>query len=245
MKAVICKEYGSPNVLNLIEVDKPSPGPNQILIQQKATTVNSGDVRIRKADPFLVRLAFGITRPKFPILGMVVSGIVEKVGCSVTNFAPGDEVFGINEKTFGCYAEYIVVNDTIALTKKPKGTSFEDAAAIVFGGHTALHFLRKADVQKGQTILIYGASGSVGTAIIQIAKHFGAVVTAVSSKENIPLVKSLGADQAIDYVRQLIDLVCPDTYGVSNLYESTYAVLHATSAQRAGAFLKTIGKWVD
>jgi NADPH:quinone reductase-like Zn-dependent oxidoreductase len=202
MKAITYIQYGGPKVLQISDLDKPIPKDNQILIKQMATTVNSGDARLRRADPWLVRLMFGFFRPKIRVLGNVISGVVESVGKNVTNFKAGDEVFGLNDMTMGCYAEYIVVSDTTPLAIKPKNFSFEEASALVFGGHTALHFLKKAEVKQGNKILIYGASGAVGTSAVQIAKHFGAEVTAVTSTGNIDLVKSLGADKVIDYTKE-------------------------------------------
>jgi NADPH:quinone reductase-like Zn-dependent oxidoreductase len=201
MKAVIYSQYGSPEVLKLTEIETPVPLDNQILIEMKATTVNSGDARLRRADPFLVRLMFGLFTPKIKVLGNVISGIVESVGKDVTNFIAGDEVFGLNDMTMGTYAEYLVVPDTTPLSIKPKNLSFEESAAVVFGGHTALHFLKKSEVKKGDKVLIYGASGAVGSIAVQIAKHFGAEVTAVTSTANIEMVKNLGAGIVIDYTK--------------------------------------------
>jgi NADPH:quinone reductase-like Zn-dependent oxidoreductase len=208
MRAITLNQYGTPDVLHLSDLPKPIPANNQILIKMMATTVNSGDVRIRKADPFLVRLMFGIFKPKLKVLGNVISGIVEAVGKDVTAFKVGDEVFGLNDMTMGTYAECLVVDEKTPLALKPTNMNFEEAASTVFGGHTALHFLRKADVQKDQKVLIYGASGAVGSSAIQIAKAFGAEVTAVTSTININLVKNLGSDFVVDYTnsKELQDL---------------------------------------
>jgi NADPH:quinone reductase-like Zn-dependent oxidoreductase len=201
MKAVTYYQYGSPDVLKLEDIPKPIPKNNEILIKVKATTVNSADVRIRKADPYLVRLAFGLFKPNKHVLGIVIAGIVEAVGENVTSFKIGDEVFGLNVDTLGANAEYMNVKDNTPLSIKPANLSFEESASLVFGGHTALHFLKKTQVKKDQSILIYGASGSVGTSAIQIAKYYGAKVTAVTSTENLNLVKNLGADEVIDYTK--------------------------------------------
>lgn len=201
MKAITYSQYGEPEVLKLTEMEKPTPADNQILIKMMATTVNSGDARLRRADPFLVRLMFGLFTPKIKVLGNVISGVVECVGKDVTNFKPGDEVFGLNDMTMGTYAEFIVVPDTTPLAIKPKNLSFEESAAIVFGGHTALHFLKKSEIKKGYKVLIYGASGAVGSIAVQIAKYFGAEVTAVTSTANVDLVKQLGADLVLDYTK--------------------------------------------
>jgi NADPH:quinone reductase-like Zn-dependent oxidoreductase len=199
MKQVICTQYGSPEVLKVIETDKPIPKNNQILIKQLASTVNSADIRLRKADPALVRLVFGFTSPKNLVLGNVISGIVEAVGKDVTMYKVGDKVFGLNDDTMGAYSEFVVINETTPLAHKPSNLSFEETASLVFGGHTAQHYLKKANIQQSQKVLIYGASGSVGTSAIQLAKHYGAHVTAVCSPENFELVTRLGADATLDY----------------------------------------------
>lgn len=199
MKQVICTQYGMPDVLKIINTEKPTPKNNQILIKNIATTVNSADIRLRKADPILVRLVFGLTSPNNLVLGNVISGVVEKTGSDVTKFKVGDEVFGLNDDTMGAYSEYLVVDEKTPLAKKPKNLNFEEAASLVFGGHTVLHFLKKANIKKFQQILIYGASGSVGTSAVQLAKFYGAEVTAVCSPANFDLVKRLGAITTLDY----------------------------------------------
>lgn len=209
MKAVICEKYGPPEVLKIKEIRKPSPKVNEVLIKIMATAVNSGDVRIRglAVDGFMriiMRCVLGFTGPRKKILGTVLAGIIEEVGDRVDSFKPGDKVYASTGFIFGTYAEYISLpaDGTIAL--KPEKTSFREAAAIPFGGTTALYFLQKAGVSKkrSQNILIYGSSGAVGTAAIQIAKHFGAEVTAVCSENNVNLAKSLGADHVIIYTKE-------------------------------------------
>lgn len=202
MKAAVYNQYGTPEVLHLKEVPKPTPKPNEILIRIKATAVNSGDVRLRKADPFAVRLFFGLTKPKINILGSVFSGVVEQVGNQVSHFKVGDEVFGHTNMTFGAYAEYITIPDTASLALKPAQLSHQDAAAIPFGGVTALHFINKAAIKTGDKVLIAGASGAVGSAAVQLAKSLGAEVTAVCSASNFNMVKSIGADKVIDYTKE-------------------------------------------
>ncbi len=199
MKAITYTQYGPPDVLHVTELEMPLVKDNEILIKNMATTVNSGDARLRRADPFLVRLMFGFFTPKIQVLGNVISGVVKAVGKDVTNFKLGDEVFGLNDMTMRTYAEFVVVSDTTPLAKKPNNMNFEEAAALVFGGHTALHFLKKSGVNMGQKVLIYGASGAVGTTAIQLAKYYGAEVTGVCSGANVELVKSLGAEKVLDY----------------------------------------------
>lgn len=204
MKAVVCTKYGSPNVLKLMEVEKPSPNPKEILIKVYATTVTTGDVRVRKFEsPVLLwipmRLFLGIRKPRKPVLGVELAGEVEAVGKDVRRFKKGDKVFAMTGMKFGAHAEYISLAEDSTVEKMPDNLSYEEAAAVLFGGTTALHFLRKANLKEGQKVLIYGASGSVGTSAVQIARHFGAKVTGVCSAVNFDLVKSLGASHVIDY----------------------------------------------
>lgn len=202
MKAVVYTQYGSPEVLRVEEVEKPIPGEQEILVKIKATAVNSGDVRLRKADPFAVRFFFGLFRPKRSILGSVFSGEVEQVGSNVSRFNVGDQVFGHTDMRFGAYAAYIVLPESGSLALKPSAVSHPEAAVIPFGGVTAWHFLKKAAIAPNQKVLIVGASGAVGSAAVQLAKALGATVTGVSSTANMDLVKSLGADQVIDYTKE-------------------------------------------
>lgn len=201
MKAIIYTQYGPPEVLQLKEVEKPSPKDNEILLRIKATAVNSGDVRLRKADPFAVRFIFGLLKPKINILGSVFSGEVESVGNQVKLFKAGDQVYGHIDMRFGAYAEYLCLPEDGSTAMKPGNILHQEAAVIPFGGVTALHFIKKAAIKPGQKVLIYGASGAVGSSAIQLAKYFGANVTGVCSTANIDLVKSLGADNAVDYTK--------------------------------------------
>ena len=202
MKAAICTKYGETRYIQLADVAKPKPKENQILVKIHASSVTSGDARIRRADPFVIRLIFGFKRPRKSILGVVVAGEVESVGSKVSKFKVGDKVFGTTGMSFGAHAEYQCVSEEGTLALIPENSSFSEAAAIPFGGTAAIHFLRKGNVRQGQKVLIYGASGALGTMAVQLAKESGAEVTAVCSGKNAELVKSLGADKVIDYTKE-------------------------------------------
>lgn len=199
MKAMVHSRYGAPDVVHLAAVDKPVPTDDELLVRVVATTVNRTDCGFRDPDPFFVRFFSGLTKPKQPILGSEFAGEVEAVGHGVTSFKPGDRVFGLTGMRFGCHAEYVCVPEGGVVATIPASMTYEEAAAIPDGATLALSCLKKAELQRGQDILIYGASGSIGTAGVQLAKHLGANVTAVCGTRNLDLVRSLGADAVIDY----------------------------------------------
>ena len=202
MKAIVCTKYGAPDFLQMKEVEKPSPKDNEILIKIHASSVSSGDSRMRRADPFIIRLIFGFKRPRKPILGVVFAGEIEAIGTSVSNYKIGDQVFGSSGMNFGAHAEYVSVPEDAVLALKPNNMTYEEAASIPFGATASMHFLRIANIQQGQKVLIYGASGALGTMAVQLAKNYGAEITAVCSTANIELMKSLGADHVIDYTQE-------------------------------------------
>jgi NADPH:quinone reductase-like Zn-dependent oxidoreductase len=209
MKAIICTKYGSPEVFEIHEVEKPSPRENELLIRVIATAVNSGDVRVRGlvVEGFMklvMQLVLGFSKPKKPILGTVFSGIVESIGKNVLSFKIGDRVFGMTGFQFGTYAEYLTIGESSTVFLMPENSTFEEAVSLIFGGQTAIYFLEKAKIQdrKNPKVLVIGSTGSVGTSAVQIAKSYGALVSAVCSSRGETLMKELGITNLFLYDKE-------------------------------------------
>lgn len=250
MKAIVYTEYGAPDVLHLAEVAQPTPKDNEVLIRVHATPVNFGDLMARNFKAvtprkfnmplffwFPARFAFGWQKPKMNILGNEFAGEVTAVGAAVTRFKPGDAVFGYRGPNMGAYAEYVCMAEDGMLTIKPVNMTFEEAAAVPYGALTALSLLRKVNLQRGQKVLINGASGGIGSAAVQLSKYFGAEVTGVCSTPRVGFVKALGADKVIDYTKE-------DFTRSSETYDVIFDILGKTSFGRGRKALKPNGSYL-
>ena len=239
MKAIVYTKYGPPDVLHLKEVEKPAPADNEVLIKVYATTVNRTDCGFRKPEyPLIIRLLNGVFKPKRTILGSELAGEVEAVGKDVKLFKKGDQVFGLTGNKFGAHAEYICLPEKASIVTKPANMNYEEAAAVCDGAMLAFTSIRKINLQKGDNILIYGASGSIGTAAVQLAKYFGAQVTAVCNTKNLELVKSLGADEVIDYTKD-------DFTKIGQTYKVVYDAVGKTSFFRCKNLIKKGGVYLS
>jgi NADPH:quinone reductase-like Zn-dependent oxidoreductase len=236
MRAVIHDKYGPPEVLRLEDVEQPVPKDDEVLVKIHATTVNRTDCGLRSAELFITRFFTGLLRPKRKILGMELAGEIEAVGAAVTEFQVGDDVFGVIRS--GANAEYVCVPETAPLAHKPAGMIFDEAAAVCDGASLALACLRKGDLRQGRSIVVYGASGSVGTAAVQLAKHFGADVTAVCNTKNLELVASLGAGEVVDYTRE-------DFTKNGKTYDVIFDAVGKHSFRRCRGSLKPGGIYID
>jgi NADPH:quinone reductase-like Zn-dependent oxidoreductase len=257
MKAMFYTQYGPPDVLKLEEVTKPVTKDNEVLIKIRASSITFGDLAAVKGEPFMVRFTLGLREPKFKILGKDVAGTVEAVGANVTQFKPGDEVFGdLSECGWGAYAEYVAVPENV-LVRKPANLPFDAAGSVPESAVVALQGLQKGGIQSGQKVLIYGASGGIGTFAVQIAKSFGADVTGVCSTRNLELVRSLGADHVVDYTKedftqngQQYDLILA-TAGYRSLFDYKRALAPsgnyvATGGEMAQIFQPMLlGAWIS
>jgi NADPH:quinone reductase-like Zn-dependent oxidoreductase len=235
MRAVVHDRYGPPEVLRVAEVERPVPKDDEVLVNVHATTVTRTDAGLRSAEYFVSRFVTGLRRPKQRILGLEFSGVVEAVGAAVTEFDVGDRVFGVRS---GAHAEYVCVKQTGAMAHVPEGMSFEKAAAVCDGAALALACLRKAGSLDGRDVLVYGASGSVGTAGVQLAKYLGAHVTAVCNTKNVELVRSLGADEVVDYLRE-------DFTRNGKTYDVVFDAVGKQSFRRSRRSLRPGGTFVD
>jgi len=237
MKAIVYTEYGPPDVVQLRQVEKPIPKDDEVRIKVYATTVNRTDCGFRNPEPFFVRLFSGLIRPKRTILGRELAGEIESVGQGVTRFGKGDQVFGLSGGRFGAHAQYVCVPEQGAIASKPTNMTYEEAASVCDGAMLALNCLKKAGIQQRRQMMIYGASGSIGAAAVQLAKYFGAEITAVCGTRNLGLAKSLGADQVIDYTKQ-------DFTKSGQRFDMVFDAVGKSSFSRCRPLLKSDGAYV-
>lgn len=238
MKAVIYTEYGPPEVARLVDIPKPEPKTNEVLVKVYASTVSRSDAGFRSAEYFISRFWTGLFRPKHPVLGCDFAGVVEAIGSQVTTLKVGDRVFGFNDNTCGGHGEYLTRAETDAIALIPEGISFEVAAAIPEGAHYALVDINAADVNSGQQVLLNGATGAIGSAAVQLLKYYGAKVTAVCDTANVALVKSLGADEVIDYKQQ-------DFTKTTNQYDFIFDAVGKSSFGACQPLLKEKGIYIS
>lgn len=238
MKAAIYTQYGPPDVVTVREVDKPVPKDNELLIRVYASTVNRTDCGFRSANYFVSRFWSGLLKPKFPILGCEFAGQIEAIGKDVTSFNIGDKVFGYNDFRFGGHGEYTVMTERDAIAPISDSLTYEEAAPITEGSHYALCDIRAARVQPGHNVLVYGATGAIGSAAVQLLKHLGATVTAVCATNGVDLVKSLGADQVIDYTRE-------DYTQTSQTFDFVFDAVGKSSFGQAKRVLKKTGVYIS
>ncbi len=238
MKAIVFTEYGSPDVLQLKEVERPTPKDNEILVEVHATTVNRTDCATRNAEPFFARLFTGLIRPRKTILGTEFAGEIEAVGKDVTSSKVGDKVFGFSGNDFGAHAEYMIMPEDGFLTTMPANMTYEEAAPSTEGAYYAHSFIRNANIQSGQRVLINGASGAIGSAAVQLVRHIGADVTAVCGTKNVELVKRLGADKVIDYKKQ-------DFTEDDQMYDAVFDTVGKSSFSRCKPLLKPGGIYIS
>jgi NADPH:quinone reductase-like Zn-dependent oxidoreductase len=238
MKAIIYTSYGPPEVVRLMEIEKPVPKDNEVLVKVYATTVNRTDCGFRSAAYFISRFFSGLLRPRNKTLGNEFAGIVEDVGKKVTSFTIGDKVFGYNDNSFGAHAEFMTIAENEAIATMPDTMSFHEAAPITEGAHYALCDIRAAKVKAGQNVMIYGATGAIGSAAVQLVKQIGATVTAVCNTKNTELVKSLGADLVIDYTRQ-------DFLNTDQKYDFIFDAVGKSSFGKCKSLLKRDGIYIS
>lgn len=238
MKAAVYSRYGPPEVAQLMEVPQPIPNDKQLLVKVYASSVNRTDSGFRSANYFISRFWTGLLKPKYPILGCEFAGVVEEIGQLVTSFKKGDKVFGFNDKTCGGHGEYLTIDESDAVITMPESYSFDAAAVISEGAHYALVDIRAAKVTRGQHVMVYGATGAIGSAAVQLLKHFGAKVTAVCNTKNVGLVTSLGADVVIDYQTQ-------DFTKTSTQFDFIFDAVGKSSFRQCKPLLKDQGIYIS